>query len=348
MPGGPGRFGRGSSGPALLRVPTARGPPPPTGLSPPAGRPSSRFGPAGRALPWALLPRGGPKTPPVWAPAPLARRYAGHHCCLLLLRLLGCFGSPGARPLAGAPGLQPGGLPHSDTPGSPALCASPGIFAAKRVLHRLREPGHPPCALPSLPARSRRAAAPSRARRRPRAGLGPFLSSASSSSVFLCLAAPAPRGGRRARCAVPMNDAWRMPASNRRPPACKAGALPAELIPPRATPPGVVPPGFEPGASTLSVWRSDRLSYGTRPRPARRRGRGPWRCGARRRPRARAVQKGGVPAAPSGTATLLRLSPSHRYYPSAPLAVTHFRYPRLPWLDGRCVQGPGTYSPRHG
>ena len=34
------------------------------------------------------------------------------------------------------------------------------------------------------------------------------------------------------------------------------------------------------------------------------------------------LQKGGVPAAPSGTATLLRLSPSHRYYPSAPLAVT--------------------------
>ena len=24
-----------------------------------------------------------------------------------------------------------------------------------------------------------------------------------------------------------------------------------------------------------------------------------------------------------------------------------FRSPRLPWLDGRCVQGPGTYSPRH-
>ena len=28
--------------------------------------------------------------------------------------------------------------------------------------------------------------------------------------------------------------------------------------------------------------------------------------------------------------------------------VTYFRYPRLSWLDGRCVQGPGTYSPRHG
>ena len=28
--------------------------------------------------------------------------------------------------------------------------------------------------------------------------------------------------------------------------------------------------------------------------------------------------------------------------------ATDFRRPRLSWLDGRCVQGPGTYSPRHG
>ena len=60
------------------------------------------------------------------------------------------------------------------------------------------------------------------------------------------------------------------------------------------------------------------------------------------------LQKGGVPAAPSGTATLLRLSPNHQSYPRPTLAVTAFRYPRLSWLDGRCVQGPGTYSPRHG
>ena len=59
-------------------------------------------------------------------------------------------------------------------------------------------------------------------------------------------------------------------------------------------------------------------------------------------------QKGGVPATPSGTATLLRLSPSHQFRPRSLLAVTNFRHPRLPWLDGRCVQGPGTYSPRHG
>ena len=60
------------------------------------------------------------------------------------------------------------------------------------------------------------------------------------------------------------------------------------------------------------------------------------------------LQKGGVPAAPSGTATLLRLSPNHQFCPRPFLAVTDFRHPRLSWLDGRCVQGPGTYSPRHG
>ena len=62
----------------------------------------------------------------------------------------------------------------------------------------------------------------------------------------------------------------------------------------------------------------------------------------------RILQKGGVPAAPSGTATLLRLSPNHQFHLRPPLAVTDFRCPRLSWLDGRCVQGPGTYSPRHG
>ena len=60
------------------------------------------------------------------------------------------------------------------------------------------------------------------------------------------------------------------------------------------------------------------------------------------------LQKGGVPATPSGTATLLRLSPSYHFRPRPLLSVTDFRRPRLPWLDGRCVQGPGTYSPRHG
>jgi hypothetical protein len=42
-----------------------------------------------------------------------------------------------------------GGLPHSDTPGSPIARISPGLFAACHVLHRLSVPRHPPDALPS-------------------------------------------------------------------------------------------------------------------------------------------------------------------------------------------------------
>ena len=44
-------------------------------------------------------------------------------------------------------GLQPAGLPHSDTAGSTPVCRSPAIFAAYRVLPRLRKPRHPPFAL---------------------------------------------------------------------------------------------------------------------------------------------------------------------------------------------------------
>src|ERR1700739_4567129 len=40
-----------------------------------------------------------------------------------------------------------GGLPHSETPGSPIARISPGLFAACRVLLRLSVPRHPPDAL---------------------------------------------------------------------------------------------------------------------------------------------------------------------------------------------------------
>ena len=39
------------------------------------------------------------------------------------------------------------GLSHSETPGSTVICTYPGLIAAYRVLPRLREPRHPPCAL---------------------------------------------------------------------------------------------------------------------------------------------------------------------------------------------------------
>ena len=55
------------------------------------------------------------------------------------------------------------------------------------------------------------------------------------------------------------------------------------------------------------------------------------------------LMKGGGPAARSRTATLLRLRPSHQG--CLHFAKRSFRPPRLPWRDGRCVQGAGTYSP---
>ena len=52
---------------------------------------------------------------------------------------------------------------------------------------------------------------------------------------------------------------WRMSGSNRRPPACKAGALPAELIPHDRRVVGLV--GFEPTTPALSRRCSNQLSY---------------------------------------------------------------------------------------
>src|ERR1051325_9472235 len=64
----------------------------------------------------------------------------------------------------------------------------------------------------------------------------------------------------------------------------------------------------------------------------------------------RLVSKGGDPAAPSDTATLLRLHPNHLPHLRrlAPCGYpTDFGCCKLSWCDGRCVQDPGTYSPRH-
>ena len=67
------------------------------------------------------------------------------------------------------------------------------------------------------------------------------------------------------------NRWWRMTGSNRRPPACKAGALPAELIPRRVAVEqehlvGLV--GLEPTTPALSRRCSNQLSY--RPKPVTR------------------------------------------------------------------------------
>ena len=54
---------------------------------------------------------------------------------------------------------------------------------------------------------------------------------------------------------------WSQAGSNRRPPACKAGALPAELWPLDSQRELVGLGGFEPPTSPLSGVRSNQLSY---------------------------------------------------------------------------------------
>ena len=81
-----------------------------------------------------------------------ARHYSGNHSYFLFLRVLRCFSSPRSpSPISrGMSCLQHDGLSHSEIRGSTAICASPRLFAAYHVLHRLREPRHPPCALLSF------------------------------------------------------------------------------------------------------------------------------------------------------------------------------------------------------
>jgi hypothetical protein len=86
--------------------------------------------------------RGGFRHRPGLGSSAFARRYLRNHCYFLFLRVLRCFSSPRSpRALeARGVGIAPHGFPHSDICGSRGICPSPQLFAACRVLLRLREP----------------------------------------------------------------------------------------------------------------------------------------------------------------------------------------------------------------
>ena len=123
--------------------------------------------------------------------------------------------------------VTPIGFPHSDIPGSQLTSSSPRLFAGSHVLHRLLSPRHPPIALSlfmfsiffsycSFPQYS------SNCQRSKNLLVGPDglepstprLSSACSNQL-----------------SYEPSLWWSRSVSNRRPPACKAGALPIELRP---------------------------------------------------------------------------------------------------------------------
>ena len=76
------------------------------------------------------------------------RHYFGHRYFLSFPAGTKMFQFPALAPhLHATTGLQPAGLPHSDTSGSIPVCRSPEIFAAYHVFRRLQKPRHPPFAL---------------------------------------------------------------------------------------------------------------------------------------------------------------------------------------------------------
>ena len=100
------------------------------------------------------VPRRGPTTPHVHCytgglgSSPVARHYWGNHCLFSLPAGTKMFQFPAFASLnLRIAGLQPAGLSHSEIRGSRVICTYPRLIAAYHVLHRLREPRHPPCAL---------------------------------------------------------------------------------------------------------------------------------------------------------------------------------------------------------
>ena len=65
----------------------------------------------------------------------------------LFLQVLRCFSSLRLLYHKIVTVLQTDGLSHSEILGLKVICTYPRLIAAYHVLHRLREPRHPPCAL---------------------------------------------------------------------------------------------------------------------------------------------------------------------------------------------------------
>ena len=109
------------------------------------------------------------------------------------------------------------GFPHSDIRGSRPACGFPRLFAASYVLLRLLMPGHSPYTLSSLTITLL------------------LIHMVFHQDLFSCQRTSSTLLRRelpRERCAIQLYTTWwSWTESNRRPPACKAGALPTELQP---------------------------------------------------------------------------------------------------------------------
>ena len=149
MPDGPGGFAQDFTCPALLRVPLCRLGVRIRGYHPLRPRFPARSARLRRATPRPYNP-GTASPQPQFGLFPVRSPLLGESFdYFLFLGVLRCFSSPGSPPpqTQGIRALQARGLSHSEIRGSKVICTYPRLIAAYRVLHRLREPRHPPDAL---------------------------------------------------------------------------------------------------------------------------------------------------------------------------------------------------------
>ena len=162
------------------------------------------------------------------------------------------------------PGFTRVGCPIRTSPDQRLLAAPRGLSQQRYVLHRPLVPRHPPCALSSLTFLSALLSACMEVLAARKRSFGPRATTRThceiALSVYLTEVTHAARrpgepedghmgqhsrrlfmweGAGSAGQRAPLrggDEMWRWAGSNRRPPACKAGALPAELHPRRLRP----------------------------------------------------------------------------------------------------------------
>ena len=240
----------------------------------------------------------------------------------LFLGVLRCFSSPGApRGYASAPVSRHrrGGLPHSDTPGSPRASALPRAFrrVAASFIGRRRQGIHRALIIadraPPSVAAPRSGATPLPPTMRPPPDDRASVSALAGDAVVVpsaARAAMAPRVRRLSRCAGGA-------AGIRTPDLRRARAALSRLSYDPIAPPGrrVGAPGLEPGTSALSGPRSNHLSYAPAPR----------HHGARTLRRRRSVERCADRGPPVG-----RHSASTRALPAAGVAAAGASLPARP------------------
>ena len=128
--------------------------------------------------------------------------------------------------------LQNVGLSHSEISGSKVICTYPELIAAYHVLHRLREPRHPPCALAYFLSNLLSSIRYQVSGIKPEYSISRYLKR-TVRYILLALTKILLSVPSCQRSFSFSKEEWRITDSNRWPSACKADALASWANPPR-------------------------------------------------------------------------------------------------------------------